>query len=213
MKTMLKEQFSSSLIDHIRSMLLQFAPWKSSHSENLKQAAVGIILVSADDGSNEICFLLTLRCGKLRSHAGQYALPGGRGDQGENSVDTVIRECMEEIGLQLSADQVLGTLDLYATQSGYAITPVVFAVAGEPEFSLNPSEVEQLFRIKLSDFTGERSAQFFSQEEGGPLLIRFPIFDHHIHAPTAAILYQFVEVVAGRYKQVDNLAAPDFATR
>ncbi|NGO54664.1 NUDIX hydrolase [Allomesorhizobium camelthorni] len=210
---MLTYQFSPSLIDHIRSMLLQFAPWKSSHSEKLKQAAVGIILVAADDGSNETSFLLTLRYAKMRSHAGQYALPGGRIDQGENAVDTVIRECMEEIGLKLSADQVLGILDLYATQSGYAITPVVFAATREPNFFLNPNEVEQVFRIKLSDLSGERSAQFFSQEEGGPLLIRFPIFDHHIHAPTAAILYQFVEVVAGRYQQVDNLAAPDFATR
>lgn len=120
---------------------------------------------------------------------------------------------MEEIGLDLSADQVLGTLDLYVTQSGYAVTPVVFQTAKEPNFCLNQNEVDQIFRIKLSELSGERSAQFFYQEEGGQRLIRLPIFDHHIHAPTAAILYQFIEMVAGRYKRIDDLAAPNFATR
>ncbi|MER9095925.1 CoA pyrophosphatase [Mesorhizobium sp. M0700] len=205
--------FSPSLIEHIRSMFLGFAPRKNPPQENLKRAAVGIILVAADDGSGETAFLLTLRCAQMRSHAGQYALPGGRSDQGEDAVDTVIRECLEEVALDLSADRVLGTLDIYATQSGYAITPVVFATTKVPDLCLNPNEVDQVFRIKLSDLSGERSAQFFSQEEGGRRLIRFPIFDHHLYAPTAAIIYQFIEMVAGRNHRVDNLAAPDFATR
>ncbi|MER9832403.1 CoA pyrophosphatase [Mesorhizobium sp. M0134] len=179
----------------------------------MKQAAVAIVLVAADDGSGETALFLTLRCAKMRSHAGQYALPGGRGDQGEDAVDTVIRECFEELALSLSADQLLGTLDIYATQSGYAVTPVVFATTNEPDLCLNPKEVDQVFRIKLSDLSGERSAQFFSQGENGRRLIRFSIFDHHIYAPTAAILYQFIEMTAGRYQRVDDLAAPDFARR
>jgi 8-oxo-dGTP pyrophosphatase MutT (NUDIX family) len=194
-------------------MFAQFSPWKNLHPENLKRAAVGIILGEADDGSGEIAFLLTVRSSKMRSHAGQYALPGGRIEQGEDPVDTVIRESMEEIGLALSRDQVLGILDVYVTQSGYAVTPVVFATSRGAELNLNPDEVEEIFRIKLSDFSGDRSAEFFHEEEGGPRLIRLPIFDHHLHAPTAAMIYQFIELVGGRYQPVDTFGAPDFARR
>ncbi|MER9202330.1 CoA pyrophosphatase [Mesorhizobium sp. M0933] len=208
-----KYPFSPSLIEHFQSMFLKFAPSRTPHAENLKKAAVGIILVAADDRSGETAFLLTLRCAQLRSHGGQYALPGGRADNGEDAVDTVIRECMEEIALDLSAERVLGTLDVYVTQSGYAITPVVFATTREPDLCLNPSEVDQVFRIKLSDLCGDQSAQFLNQDEDGRRLIRFPIFDHHIYAPTAAILYQFMEMIAGRYQRVDDFAAPDFARR
>ncbi|TIO64335.1 CoA pyrophosphatase [Mesorhizobium sp.] len=155
--------FSPSFLEHIRSMFLQFAPWRTSYPENLKQAAVGIILVATEDGSGETAFLLTVRSAKMRSHAGQYALPGGRIDQGEDAVATVIRECMEEIGLDLSADQLLGALDLYATQAGYAITPVVFATTKELDLCLNPTEVDQVFRIKLSDLSGQRSHSFHSR--------------------------------------------------
>ncbi|MES0003084.1 CoA pyrophosphatase [Mesorhizobium sp. M0051] len=194
-------------------MISQFAPLRTTNAENLKRAAVGIILVAADDGSGETAFLLTVRSAKLRAHAGQYALPGGRSDLGEDALDTVIRECSEEIAIELSPDHALGTLDIYPTQSGYAITPVVFAITKDQDLCPNPNEVDQVFRIKLSDLSGERSAQFFSENEGGPCLLRFPIFDHYIHAPTAAILYQFIEFVAGRHQRVDDLSAPDFARR
>lgn len=93
-------------------MFLRFGARKSSQSEGLKQAAVGIILLAADDDSGETTFLLTVRSSKMRSHAGQYALPGGRIEQEEDAIDTVIRESFEEISLDLSREHVLGTLDV-----------------------------------------------------------------------------------------------------
>jgi hypothetical protein len=37
--------------------------------------------------------------------------------------------------------------------------------------------------------------------------------DHHIHAPTAALIYQLRELVAGRVTRVAHLEQPVFAWR
>ena len=56
--------------------------------------AAAVAIAVSDDG-----FLLTRRTSKLRAHAGQFALPGGRLDPGEDAVDAALRELREEVGL------------------------------------------------------------------------------------------------------------------
>ena len=75
--------------------------------------------------------LLTRRAAGLRAHRGQWALPGGRCDEGETPVEAALRELHEELGLELGPDDVLGLLDDYPTRSGYLITPVVVWAADE----------------------------------------------------------------------------------
>ena len=70
-------------------------------------------------------FLLCRRASRLSKHAGQWALPGGRVDEGETALDAALREVDEELGLRLGAGDVLGWLDDYPTRSGYLISPVV----------------------------------------------------------------------------------------
>src|SRR5580692_11123821 len=106
----------------------------------LKRAAVAIALVEADDGPGGTALLLTLRAAGLRAHRGQWALPGGRCDQGETPVEAALRELHEELGLALGPDDVLGLLDDYPTRSGYLITPVV-VWATASRLSPNPAEV------------------------------------------------------------------------
>src|SRR4029450_10505388 len=91
----------------------------------LKHAAVAITLVETEDGSGETALILTGRVAGLRSHGGQWALPGGRIDAGETPAHGALRELAEEIGLALTPDDILGTLDDYPTRSGYLITPLV----------------------------------------------------------------------------------------
>jgi 8-oxo-dGTP pyrophosphatase MutT (NUDIX family) len=177
----------------------------------LKRAAVAIALVEADDGPGGTALLLTLRAAGLRAHRGQWALPGGRCDEGETSVEANLRELHEELGLELGPDDVLGLLDDYPTRSGYLITQVVVWAAAGAALSPNPAEVASVHRIALDEIERPEAFDFVAIPESARRVIRFRHAGQFIHAPTAALIYQFREVLAGRDTRVAELEQPVFA--
>ena len=182
----------------------------SRGGRDLIAAAVAFVLVA--DLEDRACFVLTRRASKLNDHAGQWALPGGRVDSGESHTQTALRECREEVGLALEADAVLGLLDDYPTRSGYAITPVV--VWGGPHCQLVPNEQEvaEVYRVPLAELDHPEVPRLSEIPESDRPVIAIPLLGTHIHAPTAAILYQGREVaVHGRHTRVDHYEQPLFA--
>ncbi len=177
----------------------------------LKRAAVAITLVEADDGSGGTAVLLTLRAAGLRAHRGQWALPGGRCDEGETQVEAALRELAEELGLEVGPDGVLGLLDDYPTRSGYLITPVVVWAAAGAAISPNPQEVASVHRIALDELERPDAFDFTAIPESTRRVIRFRHAGQFIHAPTAALIYQFREVLEGRDTRVAELEQPVFA--
>ena len=178
----------------------------------LKRAAVAIVLTE-DAGGDGTAFLLTRRAAGLRSHKGQWALPGGRCDAGETQAQAALRELQEELGLELSQNEVLGLLDDYPTRSGYLITPVVVWAGQGVSIVPNPAEVASVHRIALDDIEREDAFSFTSIPESTRRVIRFRLHGGHIHAPTAALIYQFSELLAGRQTRVAELEQPVFAWR
>src|ERR1700749_2145221 len=146
----------------------------------LKRAAVAMTLVEADDGSGGTAFVLTRRAASLRAHSAQWALPGGRCDAGETSVDAALRELHEELGL-------------VPTPSGYLITPVVLWAGKSAVISPNPDEVASVHRIALADIERRDAFDFVTIPESTRRVIRFHHAGQFIHAPTAALIYQFRE--------------------
>jgi 8-oxo-dGTP pyrophosphatase MutT (NUDIX family) len=181
--------------------------------EGLKRAAVAITLVEADDGSGQAAFLLTRRASRLRAHAGQWALPGGRVDPGEEPREAALRELEEELGLHLPTRHILGVLDDYPTRSGYAITPVVAWLDDATTLAPNPDEVASVHRIRLDEIARDDAVSFQTIPESPRPVIRLQMGEHHIHAPTAAVVYQFRELIAGRITRVAELEQPVFAWR
>jgi 8-oxo-dGTP pyrophosphatase MutT (NUDIX family) len=179
----------------------------------LKRAAVAIALTEADDAAGGTAVLLTLRAAGLRAHSSQWALPGGRCDEGETPVEAALRELHEELGLELGPDDVLGLLDDYPTRSGYLITPVVVWAAPSAAISPNPDEVASVHRIALGDIERADAFDFTTIPESTRRVIRFRHAGQFIHAPTAALIYQFREVLAGRDTRVAELEQPVFAWR
>ncbi|WFU41724.1 CoA pyrophosphatase [Bradyrhizobium sp. CB82] len=175
----------------------------------LKRAAVAITLTA--EGERDTSLLLTLRASHLRAHRGQWALPGGRCDAGETPVAAALRELDEELGLKLAADAVLGLLDDYPTRSGYLITPVVIWAADGETIVPNPEEVASVHRIALDAIEREDAFDFVAIPESARRVIRFHHEGNLIHAPTAALIYQFREVLAGRATRVAELEQPVFA--
>jgi 8-oxo-dGTP pyrophosphatase MutT (NUDIX family) len=177
----------------------------------LKRAAVAIALVEAGDAHDGTALLLTLRAAGLRAHRGQWALPGGRCDEGETPAMAALRELHEELGLELGTGDVLGLLDDYPTRSGYLITPVVVWAPKGAVISPNPEEVASVHRIGLHDIEQAEAFDFTAIPESTRRVIRFRHAGRFIHAPTAALIYQFREVLAGRQTRVAELEQPVFA--
>jgi 8-oxo-dGTP pyrophosphatase MutT (NUDIX family) len=157
-------------------------------TSGLKRAAVAIVLAQLDGAADGTALLLTLRASGLRAHSNQWALPGGRCDEGETPVVAALRELDEEIGLRCGPQDVLAMLDDYPTRSGYLITPVVVWAANSSQLVPNLDEVASVHRIALTDLLRMDAFDFITIPESERLLIRFHHHGDLIHAPTAALI-------------------------
>jgi 8-oxo-dGTP pyrophosphatase MutT (NUDIX family) len=180
-----------------------------------RAAAVAIAIsdgADSPDGSGGPAILLTRRAPRMRAHAGQFALPGGRLDAGEDAVDAALRELSEEVGATADRSACLGLLDDYPTRSGYVITPVVIRLGAGQRLIPNPAEVAELYRIPLTDL--DVTPRFLTIPESDRPVIQLPLVGHFVHAPTGAVLYQFSELALhGRVTRVAYLEQPVFAWR
>ncbi|WP_153506504.1 NUDIX hydrolase [Cumulibacter manganitolerans] len=172
-----------------------------------RRAAVVLAIVE-NDGVQGIW--LTKRQPTLRSHSGQWALPGGRLDDGETGEQAALRELHEEVGYAAHADDIVGRLDDYVTRSGYVMSPYVLWVGADPRYRVNADEVVWLFDIPFDELDVEPN--FLSIPESDRPVIQLPLLGRKVHAPTAAVMYQFREVVLrGRPTRVGHLEQPVFA--
>ncbi|MBV7297096.1 CoA pyrophosphatase [Enterovibrio paralichthyis] len=116
----------------------------------LRPAAVMIALT---ERNGELQVLLTKRASHLKHHPGQIAFPGGKVEKSDaDIVEAAIRETVEEIGVSVQRDELLGCLPPLPTVSGYLVTPVVAFVDPEYRPMLDPNEVDSLFEVPLAQF-------------------------------------------------------------
>ena len=109
---------------------------------------------------------------------------------------------------------MLGRLDDYPTRSGYLITPIVAWAPPSAPMRANPEEVETIYRVHLAELSQAGSPEFVAIPESDQPVIRYPLLGTLVHAPTAAVLYQFIEVaVHGRATRVAHLEQPVWAWR
>ncbi len=207
----LKRAFDPELRETVRANLANFKR-RPLPDPSLRAAAVAIILTANEAG--EACFLITRRTSHLRNHSGQWALPGGRLDEGETVVEAALRETQEEIGLILRPADVLGMLDDFATRSGFRMTPIVCWAEPGQQTRLDPVEVEQLHAVPLTDLERPEVPilENIPESDRPVLSVPLPSINQRIYTPTASILYQMREVaLAGRATRVAHYEQPVFA--
>ncbi|HEV7871169.1 MAG TPA: CoA pyrophosphatase [Modestobacter sp.] len=184
-------------------------PRVAAERPELKQAAVAVC-VTVHEGAPAL--VLTRRAARLRAHAGQWALPGGRRDPGETAVAGALREVREEIGLNLAETDVLGLLDDYVTRSGYVMTPVVCWAGRVGELVGAEAEVASVHQVPVADL--DVPPRFLSIPESDAPVIQLPLFGGYLHAPTAAVLHQFCQVACHALAtRVAGYEQPIFAWR
>ncbi len=201
--------FRPSLRQKVQSNL-DSHPQIDGEDKSLRKASVGIIIVESQEG--KAGFILTRRSRGLRNHSHQYALPGGRIDPGETREETVLREIREEIGISASSNEILGCLDEYETRSGFSITPVVLWVKDLSTMVPEPNEVDEILIIDLEELFRSDSPRWVDIDESDKQVLQLPIKNRLIHAPTAALLYQFKEVgIVGNLLRTDDVEEPVWA--
>lgn len=187
-------------------------PFSAERMDHIPGADDYVLTGSISGTAGGPAVLLTRRAAKMRAHAGQWAIPGGRVDDGETTIDTARRELREELDLDLGETDVLGVLDDYPTRSGYVITPVVLWGGADPAMAPHPDEVLSVHRIAFRELCRTDSPRFVTIPESDRPVVQLPIGGDLIHAPTGAVLLQFRRVaIEGTSERVADYEQPVFA--
>ena len=127
---------------------------KFEHKLPAKPGSV-LILLYEEDGI--VKFPLIKRPEYLGAHSGQISLPGGKAENGENPIETALREGEEEIGIDGSKVKVLGRLsDFFVIPSNFLVTPIVGTIEN-PTFTPDKREVARILAADLFDLLREEA--------------------------------------------------------
>ena len=169
--------------------------------QGVRRAAVSLIFRAGEEARPELLFIKRAEYAS-DPWSGQVAFPGGREEQGDESLsDTAIRETREETGIDLARDgQIIGRLDdLYPRNvrlPPISVRPFVFVLDGGQTLALSP-EVALAFWIpfgSLAHTDAWREDTVFAR--GIQLIARvFRHQDHVIWGMTERILAQLLGLI------------------
>ena len=134
------EQIKNSLASKISPVL--------SKSEKTKLSSVLIIIF---EDSPKI--LMIKKPITMKHHGGEIAFPGGKiSNDDEDLLDTAIRETLEETGIKVKRNEVIGQLKPVTTlNSGFTILPFICILDEIKNLTPN-SEVDEFLEIPLMPF-------------------------------------------------------------
>jgi 8-oxo-dGTP pyrophosphatase MutT (NUDIX family) len=178
---------SVSSPEEVRDALRRF-PRRGIWRWGSRRAVVVVTIITGAGGSG---VLLTRCADVVRTQPGQLVLPGRRTDRSKSASAAARRQLTEELGVQLPPESVLGLLDDYQTRAGFVITPVV-VWTGEHREPLPGAHIV----VPFADLDVE--PVFVAASKSNHSVIRLPLHGGWLHAPTAAVLYQFREVALRR---------------
>lgn len=160
-----------------------------------------VLLLLFPEKSLHLC--LIKRSDYIGPHGGQVSFPGGKFETGDSSlIHTALRESSEEVGLEIHKVEILGTLTpLFIPPSSFNVLPVVGYYEREPEFKINPREVNYVFTPELSDFLKPQviKKKVINVREEKIIAPYYAINGEEVWGATAMILSEFLEIVKRIY--------------
>jgi len=152
-----------------------------------------LVLLYEDDGI--VKFPLIKRPDYPGAHGGQVSLPGGKAEPGEDAVETALRECEEEIGVNRTEITVLGKLsNFFVLPSNYLVTPVIGCIDYKPLFRPDPYEVDRILESTLMNVTRDDAVKEKEILAAGKYRMMAPHFEvdnEVVWGATAMMLNEF----------------------
>ena len=109
-------------------------------------AAVAVPLLEIN-GEDHVVF--TVRSNKLRRQPGEISFPGGHCEPNDKSgAHAAMRECSEELGIDLDQIELLGNLDCLVSAIGVKLYAVAVRLQTS-DLKPNPDEVGEVFTVPL----------------------------------------------------------------
>jgi 8-oxo-dGTP pyrophosphatase MutT (NUDIX family) len=117
-----------------------------------RPSAVLVLFAEGQGGPGDPDLLFIQRSNGLRLHAGQPAFPGGAIDATDSGpVAAALREAAEEVGVDPSGVEVVGTLpELFIPPTGFRVVPVLAWWRRPAEVApVDPAEVAAVERVSV----------------------------------------------------------------
>lgn len=151
-----------------------------------------LLIIHYTDGYAKI--LLCKRSGRLKNHAGEISFPGGTFKPEDGSLlSTALRETREEIGIDLSKDSILGSLDEVNTfSSNFTIKPFIAVLNSINSIKVDEREVDYIVDAPLVELLSSMSRD---EEHGYREAYKFKYRGHVVWGATARILKQLRDIL------------------
>ncbi|HZW54756.1 MAG TPA: CoA pyrophosphatase [Nitrososphaerales archaeon] len=175
-------------IDQVKSVLLERPGRRmpAGEADGLPEAAVCMVL-RPDSQSHELAALFIKRKERVGDPwAGHVAFPGGRFVKtDQHLLSTVIREVLEETGIDLRTCAMLGTLDeLVPGNRAIKVTPFVALAPEQVKVVPNEIEVSSHVWIPISFFMDRNNSLPYTIDGPGVgerrLVISFPFLGKYV---------------------------------
>ncbi len=163
--------------------------------DNIVLSAVLILLFPIRE---DIHFFLTKRTDTVQYHKGQISLPGGAKEEGEELIETALRETDEEIGISSDSIQIIGQLTpLLVPVTGFQIHPFIGFSEHKPETATDPMEVESVFSVSIHSLVHQKTHQSEERTLRGHLcqVPYFHLNNKKVWGATSMILSEFKTVL------------------
>lgn len=169
-----------------------------AEATDFRESAVAVILFEAD---GDMQCILIQRPTYIGNHSGQVSFPGGKREVEDDSLEvTAMRECLEEIGVDLKNATALGRLTpVFIPVSGFLVEPYLFLLPEPPVFIPDEREVEAVLTISLQELLREENIQAMDITVSTEMVLKdvpyFRLSDKQVWGATAFILSELREIL------------------
>tara|TARA_R110000868_G_scaffold229424_1_gene482482 strand:+ start:7022 stop:7663 length:642 start_codon:yes stop_codon:yes gene_type:complete len=183
--------FRKELLEHNKGLI-----------KNAKQA--GVLALFYADLNNMPTLVLILRKTYKGVHSAQVAFPGGKLEDGDNSLkDAAIRETFEEVGVPINSIEIVKTLSqLYIPPSNFYVQPYLGITKNLPIFIKQEDEVEAIIEVPLSHFLDENIVTKKIVKTSYSVEVEVPAFKlngHIVWGATAMMLSEIKDLLKQLY--------------